>query len=324
MKAIRILLRILLAFIILLALLAALIFGIRAWNQSGMEDMSLAVRPPDVEGVTITDFSDGYAKGFHLMPKERKHPGTVVIFGGSEGSANPYDAAEIAKTGREVYALYFFGQEGQRENLVRVPLELFDDVLPHLSKPISVIGGSKGAELALMLSTYYPEIEYVAAIAPTEHHWQGLGGDYSKSSPSFTWKGEDLPYLDFRKTEGPILMNQMFRMLLALPVTFRDTYDSVLARSSAEELERARIKFENTETKYFLVAGEQDKMWNAAEASRKIKQRVGDRAETHIYPDAGHAPGAPETVGTLRLGGTEEANKAMDEDYIKKLDAWLP
>ena len=75
---------------------------------------------------------------------------------------------------------------------------------------------------------------------------------------------------------------------------------------------------------YFLVAGEQDKMWNAAEASRKIKQRVGDRAETHIYPDAGHAPGAPETVGTLRLGGSEEANRAMDEDYMKKLDAWLP
>ncbi|MDO5076704.1 acyl-CoA thioester hydrolase/BAAT C-terminal domain-containing protein [Corynebacterium sp.] len=324
MNAIRILLRILLAFIILLALLAAVLFGIRTWNQSQAGDVSIPDRPPDVEGVTITDFSDGYAKGFHLMPKERKHPGTVVIFGGSEGSANPYDAAEIAKTGREVYALYFFGQEGQRENLTRVPLELFDDALPHLSKPISVVGASKGAELVLMLSTYYPEIEYVAAIAPPAHHWQGLGSDYFESLPSFTWKGEDLPFLHFSKTESQVLMDQMFRMLLAMPVTFRNSYDSVLERSSAEELEQARIKVENTEAKYFLVAGEQDKMWNAADAARKIKQRIGERAEVHSYPDAGHAPGAPETVGMLRLGGTEEANKAMDEDVMKKLDAWLP
>ncbi|WP_027012872.1 acyl-CoA thioester hydrolase/BAAT C-terminal domain-containing protein [Corynebacterium freiburgense] len=323
MKIARILLRIGLIFVAILVVLVALVFGIRAWNTSSWKNSEIASAPPPTEGITVSDFQGEYARGYHLVPDEKKHPGTIVTFGGSEGSADTVTAAKLAAEGHEVYALYYFGQPGQKETLENVPLELFNDVLPNLSKPITVMGGSKGAELALLLSTYYPEIDNVALVAPTMHHWQGLGGRM-EYHPSFTWEDKPIPYINFSQADGPVLFWQAVSLTLAKPVTFEPTYSSALKNTPEAEREQARIKIEKTKARLFIVAGEKDELWGSSTAAKDIQQRVGDRAEVHIYPDGGHALGAPDEVGFLRLGGTEEANKAMAEDSHKKLLQWLP
>lgn len=57
--------------------------------------------------------------------------------------------------------------ENQQKELVKVPLEFFDEVLKYIdenAKDASVItlyGASKGAELSLNLAVRYPEIDNV-------------------------------------------------------------------------------------------------------------------------------------------------------------------
>lgn len=323
MKILRILGRIIIALLLVIVLLVAVIFGIRMWNQSSVTNVQLDNRPPDTAGVAITEFTGDYARGFHLVPEQRKHPGTVVVFGGSDGTTNARLAAKIAEDGREVYALNFFGQPGQQEYLESVPLELFEDVLPHASKPISVVGASKGSELALLLSTYYPEIDNVALIAPGAHHWQGLAAS-QQATPSFTWEGKEIPFISFNNADPKVLLNQGWRMMIAAPVALVNTYSSALANTPEADREKARIKVENSKARIFIVAGKQDQMWDSAGAAELIQEHAGDRTEIHLYPDAGHAVFAPPEVGTFVLGGSEEANTAMGKDALEKLLKWLP
>ena len=125
------------------------------------------------EGVSRID--GRYMKGFHLTPlatgQEQQsiqtHPGTVIVFGGSDGGANVEQARMLRDAGYDVLALYFFGKPGQKEFIDGVPLEFFDEVLAYAeehgngSRPLTVIGTSKGAELTGNLAARYPQIDNI-------------------------------------------------------------------------------------------------------------------------------------------------------------------
>jgi len=110
------------------------------------------------ENLDVRKIQEGYLNGFHLKKKKIECKGCVITFGGSEGSSN-YDMAQIiANNGYEVLALYFFGQKNQPKYLSRIPIEFFRNVIIYIKEhftslhPLSIIGASKGAELALLLA----------------------------------------------------------------------------------------------------------------------------------------------------------------------------
>ena len=77
----------------------------------------------DRPGLSITLIRHGDVVGFHALPDRLSRPGVVVTFGGSEGSPDLETAVAIAQDGCEVFAMFFFGQDDQEEELVDVPLE---------------------------------------------------------------------------------------------------------------------------------------------------------------------------------------------------------
>ena len=276
----------------------------------------------------VTPVSGTYMRGFYYPAHGAAHPGTVVVFKGSDGSNNDELARQVRDQGYNVLGLYFFGQPGQQQYLANVPLEFFDEVLAWINdhgdvqEPITVMGVSKGAELVANLAIRYPEIDNIVVFTPSAYTYQGLGDYRNGGSSSFTWKGEPVPYVPLRMP-----LRTTIRSILALPVSYRETYELSLAE--APDREAARIKIEEFAGRGLLFAGDQDAMWQGEAAVRELSER-NKNLEGVVYPNAGHVFTEDATkLGNswkTMLGGTVEGNREAElqsQALLKeRLAAW--
>lgn len=308
------------------------VVGIAAYNRhhyrphgDNPRDPDAVARKGDVEPV-----AGDYMRGFYYPAHGVARPGTVVVFKGSEGGNNDDMARQIRDRGYNVVGLYFFGQPGQQEFLSNVPLEFFDEVLAwikehgDIEEPITVLGVSKGAELAANLAIHYPEINNIVLYTPTAYNYQGL--DFrrqSASPPSFTWRGEPVEYARLRS-----FPSTMVRLLMFLPVSYRKTYEATLAEASNRDA--ARIPIEKFSGHGLLFAGDQDAMWQSDSAVQELSER-NKNLEGVIYPGAGHlfSRDIDQEYGRIwptMLGGTVDGNRAAkiqsDKLLFERLDAW--
>lgn len=321
--------RILLAVVAVLVALTLVVMVIRFVNgrryaagddqQNRQDPASYSLTHP---GTVIERVDDGYLHGLHLRPTGTPKPGLVVVYSGSEGGMDHARATLLAQNGYEVLSLFFFGQPDQPKLLSRVPLDHFDRVLAwrdaHAPGPLTVLGTSKGAELALELQTRYPQIDHVVVFTPTTYAWAGL--DYTKDQSSWTWRGQDVAYVSFRHADPAATRGMFWSMLFNTPLRLREQYATAARRDP--NAERARIPVDAKRVLAF--AGDRDAMWPGDEAARELGARG---AEAHVHPGAGHVFGdIGENVGTLTVGGTPEANRAAkdasEEILLARLGEW--
>src|SRR3954452_12221726 len=84
----------------------------------------------------------------------------VLLLGGSEGGVHERDARVLAGDGFTVLTVAYFGAPGLPPGLVDVPLEYFFrglDLLasrPRARTRLGVVGGSRGAEAALLVAAH--------------------------------------------------------------------------------------------------------------------------------------------------------------------------
>lgn len=319
-----------------LAVMVALVLvvvGVRVVNgwrypsAEGSDPRAIASYDLDQEGMSIEHITGDYLSGFHLVPDEVIRDGVVVTFGGSEGSPDFSRAVSLAELGYEVYALFFFGQENQQAQLQDVPLEFFGEVTDRIEAgsarpgPLTVIGSSKGAELALLLAEEYDEIDNVVLFAPTMHSYQGLV--FGQEVPaSFTRAGEDVPFLSFRDASLGALAGQLSAMAFNYPISYLATYESVVEGSDPDAIEAAALDPTAVEGGLLVFAGGDDRMWQSATAAQQI-QDLNPAAEVHVYPEAGHVFGGTGHAAGLALGGTEQANAEAREDSTRVLTETL-
>lgn len=329
--------RVLLTLVTIGVALVLVVLGIRLVNGLRYPDppelagnpQDAASYPTSVADAAVERIEGDYLNGFHFTPDTRRYDGLVVVWGGSDGSPDFRRGARLAGEGYEVLSLFFFGQPNQRPVLADVPLEFFDEVLTWRAAhaptgPLTVIGTSKGAELALTLQAHYPEIDNVIVHTPTTHTWQGL--DFTVEKPSWTWQGEPVPYVSFRHSD-PASVGQMFgAMLLNLPARLNEQYATALANDPGRDAAAIPLKLSGH---LIAFAGEDDAMWPAADAARHWGDAAPGRTEAHVYPDAGHLFGPFDGwAGGFDMGGTragnEAAQAASDEVMDAALAAWHP
>ncbi|GAA1475229.1 acyl-CoA thioester hydrolase/BAAT C-terminal domain-containing protein [Corynebacterium felinum] len=263
-----------------------------------------------------------YLRAIHFPTDKVSKPGTVVVFGGSEGSCNPHLAQRLHEQGYDVLAAYFFGQEGQQPELAEVPLELFDDITAwqesrgKTEEPLTLIGGSKGAELVANLAVRYPSIDNIVLYTPAEYSFFALTKDRSKDQSSWSYQDKPLDYLSFRHNTSftPALtkavITLMWNGLIALPPRLREPYLAV--EEAAQNREKARIPLEKFQGNALLFAGTEDAMWQGDIAAKNLAE-LSPSFHAEIYENAGHAfiEDIEKRVGKSwkrLLGGTEEAN----------------
>ncbi|WP_180947193.1 alpha/beta fold hydrolase [Gardnerella pickettii] len=323
-------------------ILVVLVFSLRIYNDHKYKDINalnfpeyykdvtnISLYPTDIDGVDVTYVDECRMQGFRFVPKEKSHKGLVICFGGSEGSPNFENAKILAKEGYETFALFMFGMKNQESTLTKIPLEQFDDVINYINKnikdnkPISVLGASKGAEYALNLACKYPEIDNLILISPSSYNFAGL--DFKDYGSSWTYKGEQLPYIDIKKSSfSSFLKNIIVPTIIKSPISYKETYESAIEQDSSSQEKLIPVK--NVKANILMMAGEDDLMWDSFAMAKKIKEQ-NPNAKIYSYKGAGHifAGNGVLNLGRIRIatGGTIESNDKARSESRKTIDAFL-
>ncbi|MFL0577219.1 alpha/beta hydrolase family protein [Brevibacterium luteolum] len=281
--------------------------------------------------MSIEHVTGEYLNGFHLKPENQTSRGTIVTFGGSEGSPDFATARRLAEAGYDTYALFFFGMTNQQPMLSQVPLESFEEVISQVAAtndggPLTVMGTSKGAEYAANAATRYADdIDNLILIAPSAYSFPGLGREQNVSS--WTWQGADVEMISLHAAGFGPTASMLTQLMLAFPVAYEPVYTAAVA--GTDDPEAARIPIEDFDGKILAIAGGSDRMWASAQYAELIAAHHPD-TELSIHPDAGHVFGAPPQlrVGQMVIdsGGSQAANekalKGANQDLSRALQEW--
>jgi hypothetical protein len=221
----------------------------------------------------------------------------VVLLGGSEGgkmwSRLKQIPESLIKRGFCALSLAYFKAPGLPDSLEEIPLEYFEKAFEWLRQEPGVIqddyallGGSKGAELGLVLGSRYSQIKTVIGFMPSSVVWQGIPknrltiGKDPKSS--WSYKGKGLPYVPSSLTLKD------FGALLTLNLRKSAIRDLQNEARVAE----ATIAVEKIQGAILLLSARHDRLWPSFEMSEEILGRL-DRAGfkypyEHIAYDTGH------------------------------------
>jgi pimeloyl-ACP methyl ester carboxylesterase len=259
-------------------------YSVWAFNSVDTQTMPLNHGKVDAK-LFITKDGLPPAAGFPKRP-------LIVGLGGAEGGnawmRNRWRPLreQFMDDGYAFLALGYFGAPGTPEQLDRIALEgVYAAIMRAASDPaidsrcIAVMGGSKGAELALALASRYPDIKAVVALAPGNAVFVGL--TQALNTSSFSHNGESLPFVPFTlKATLPMLQGDK-----------RRAFD--LMMEDREAVERALIPVEKINGPILLMSGKQDEMWAATEMSdamiARLKAKQFAHAHEHLAFDGDHA-----------------------------------
>jgi dienelactone hydrolase len=259
----------------------------------------------------------------------------VLALGGSEGGVPAYLQTLLVPEGFACLALAYFNTEETQPALVEVPLERIERALNWLgSRPqvrtqggrVSLLGVSKGGELALLASATFPKLAGpVVAYTPSSVVWQGidLRAMLPPAQSSWSYRSRALPYVAY----PPIRPPTSERGMRTLPI-----YDGGLDNAAA--VAEAAIPIERATGPVLLVSGGDDRVWPADRMCRMVVERMRnagrERDVEHLnFPDAGHvlfpfgSVHAIDTPFRLELGGsdgaTEAAHRTAWPDVVRTL-----
>lgn len=274
-----------------------------------------------------------------IPPGRGPHP-AVMVLSGTGGGFDLDKAAVLSRHGFATLALAYFGIPPLPSWLQRIPLEYFKAALGWLkaqpeidAQRMGVLGVSRGAELALLLGTKFPEIHAVAAYAPSSVAWAAGGRDKCTGEiiPSWTWQGSPVPF-------APLpLRGFMWRSVIPVaalrrPVMFRNLFRAGLG--NREAIDRASIPVEQIRGPVLLISSGDDHLWPAAEMSEAIAARFKKNGFAHPvehlhYPRAGHMLRYPYLPTTSRASGNAYLRGAKfsfggtpEADAEAQTDAW--
>ncbi|TMF09090.1 MAG: hypothetical protein E6I38_06420 [Chloroflexi bacterium] len=277
---------------------------------------------PEIRRIPVLD--QGLVGSLFHPQRGDQHPG-VILLGGSEGGLVESFAAALANRGYAALALAYFAADRLPKNLCLIPLEYFGRAIAWMAShpavagnKLTVIGASKGGELALLLAATYSEIGAAVALVPSGVAFYGLGRNpLSVFKSSWSFRGKPVSYVPMRFTP-----NVLRAVLSRRPLEIRAFYDPALENTKA--VRKAEIAVERIRGPVLLVSAEDDRMW----PSPRLAQIAADRLDAHHYPypyshirysDCGHAIGLPNlpSVNSVEkafmgrdvlLGGTPRGN----------------
>ena len=215
----------------------------------------------------------------------------VVGFGGSEGG-NAWASDQwkpvrqkFIKSGYAFLAVGYFGAEGTPEHCDRISIDAVHQAIVEAMKSpkvhdhrIAVIGGSKGSELALLLASYYSDINCVVALAPGNCAFPAL--TFGASTSAWRYQNKEVPFVPLPWAAVPSILTRDLRS--AFEIMLEDK----------EAVEKARIRVENINGPILLVSARKDEMWPSTEMSNEIVERLKEKqfqyAYEHIADEGGH------------------------------------
>jgi hypothetical protein len=263
---------------------------------------------------------EGVVGRVHLPPEAQDTPGLVIVSGSGGGLGGPPAGALLTGHGIATLSLAHWGYPGTPDRLRDIDIEVVGrgcDWLRHqpgvADRPPTVLGISRGGELALLAGAYLPgQVGHVVSDVGSGVPWGAFGPGTDVNETAWRFGGEPIPQM--REDE--------------------DDPDRYLA--DPDLVARAEIPIERCSGRVLLVSGLDDQMWRSSMLSdiavrRAVRLGVADRVEHLAHPDAGHAcgapPGYPVPSGIRHpvdgvysaFGGTRAGNQAARRTSWRKL-----
>jgi dienelactone hydrolase len=235
-------------------------------------------------GLVRIPLEEGGLHGFLYHPAGDGPFPSVLILGGSNGGLYEWLAQLFASNGFAALTLAYFGHRDLPRELIDIPLEYFRKATAWLKghprigpDRIALVGGSKGAEAALLLASVYPDYRVVVAWVPAAHVWQGISMN-PKPASSWSRGGESWPYIKWVFTPENMADYQQGKL-----DSFRFCYELGLKNAAPDEIENAVIPVENINAPILLVSGTDDQTWPSAEFAAEIETRLRMKRYGHPW-----------------------------------------
>ncbi|RVU40273.1 hypothetical protein EOE67_06670 [Rheinheimera riviphila] len=206
----------------------------------------------------------------------------LVILGGSEGGMGMTSARRAADrqayldAGFALLVVGYFGLPGIPSGLDRIELSGVLDVIEITrSNPavdaenLSVLGVSKGAELAFLLASRLAQISTVVAVVGSEVVF-GSPEWYSTSS-SWSWQGHSMPFVPFSWRSAIPLMQGNFRQ------------GHEIAMQNQQAYQQALIPVQQMQANVLFVSGTADELWPSSEMSDRMMERLQQHQYQYRY-----------------------------------------
>ncbi|WP_373709705.1 acyl-CoA thioester hydrolase/BAAT C-terminal domain-containing protein [Kaistella sp.] len=216
----------------------------------------------------------------------------IVGLGGSEGG-NAWTSDYWKKTrdqfiekGYAFLAIGYFGAKGTPDKLEKIAIEDVHYAIEVAKKNkkinkenIAIIGGSRGADLALLLGSYYDDIKGVVAIVASNVTFPGNTNHFTTST--WTYQNKELPFVPVNDEAVPYLMKN----------DLRGTFEAMLQDSIAEE--KALIKIEKINGPILLISATKDEVSPSTPMAEKmitiLKTYNFKHKYEHIAIEGGHS-----------------------------------
>lgn len=267
------------------------------------------------EPLHATVAREGFAATFYDAPEKQRRVG-VIILGGSEGGEPNLLARVFAAEGYAAMALAYFKALGTPDYLDEIPLEYFDKPLEWFAtrpsmdgRKIVLVGGSKGAELALLLATRRTDIDGVIATSPSSVVFQGLPKMFWPPRSSWSSGGKPIPFVPYDASKGVDPQN-----LLAL-------YQ--LSLSHADQVATAAIPVEKIQGPVLLLSGKDDRMWPASAMADAISARLTQHKFPYAFKNIQYENAGHTLTEFFMIGGTKEGNANARHDSWQKMLTFL-
>ena len=221
-----------------------------------------------------------------------KNQPLIVGLGGSEGG-NAW-TSDYWKTTRDQFiekgyaflAIGYFNAKGTPDKLEKIAMEDVHYAIKLASKnkkinkrKIAIIGGSRGADLALLQGSYYKDIKCVIGIVSSHATFVGNTDHFTTSS--WTYQGKELPFVPVNDEAVPFMMKR----------DLRGAFEAMLKDTIAEE--KALIKVEDIKGPILLISATKDEICPSTPMAEKIIARLKANKfkynYKHIAIEGGHA-----------------------------------
>ncbi|MEQ8584228.1 MAG: acyl-CoA thioester hydrolase/BAAT C-terminal domain-containing protein [Marinoscillum sp.] len=215
----------------------------------------------------------------------------IVAFGGGDGgngwtSDRVKDKRDqLIEKGYAFLAIGYFGTENTPGALDRISIDAIHDAIksatenPRIDqKRIALLGISKGAELALLLASHFPDISCVVAMAPS--HCVFPAHTFMASTSSWEFQGTEVPYVPMTWEAVPAAIQH--DLLSAFNIMLKDTV----------AVENAAIQVEHINGPILFLSAKNDEQWPSTAMSKAATERLKESGFPHFYQhiatDGGH------------------------------------
>jgi len=216
----------------------------------------------------------------------------IVGLGGSEGG-NAWTSDYWKKTrdqfieqGYAFLALGYFGCKGTPDTLNKIAIEDIYNAIKIATKnkllnkkKVAIIGGSRGADLALLIASYYKDIDCVVSIVGSNAVFPGHTNHFTTSC--WTYQNKELPFVPVNDAAVPFMIKR----------DLRGSFEAMLKDSVS--VENASIRVEKIKGSVFFLSATKDEICPSTPMAETMIARLKKNNFKYHYEhkaiEGGHA-----------------------------------